>query len=118
MAWCPQDADRSHKIGMKKPTPPPPEKTKLPPSRKWKEKYECHENKGDHTYELIKPHHSSFFKETREMTVEEYYAHEDAECEKYRKRYPQSKYLCMRRVLFHYACTGCGSNKVTLEASQ
>jgi hypothetical protein len=75
--------------------------TSVPPSRKWQKKFPCKVNKGEHTFELVKPKFSEHREDTKAMSVEEYYKKEGA-------------MDGQGGTLYFYQCTACGKNEIKL----
>lgn len=49
------------------------------PKGKWREKYACRPNKGDHVFVLVKPDFVDRYPELKGMSVVAYYEHEEKE---------------------------------------
>lgn len=81
------------------------------PSKVWRKKYPCKINKGEHTFELIKPHYFDNIKEFKGMTVSQYYVYEYKRKEELKKNGNDF----FSDVLYYLKCSSCGKHDYMME---
>lgn len=90
------------------------------PKGKWREKYACRPNKGDHVFVLVKPPFLDSYADIKKLSVLGYYKREEERREKEEKEYRKNG--IENRGIYRlfgitkwYRCKHCG--KIELESS-